>query len=116
MKPNETALKFDSDKPDMSQLPLKDLELLAQVLEYGARKYSRDNWKKGGGHDPNRLIAACLRHLAAFQEGEYTDPESGLSHIAHACCNLVFIMRQVRLGQIPGEERSLGEPPTSKAG
>jgi hypothetical protein len=114
MTPNK-ALKFDSAKTDMSQLPLADLELLAQVLEYGAKKYTRDNWKQGGGHDPNRLIAACLRHLAAYQEGEKRDPESGLPHIAHACCNLVFIMRQIRL-EIRDEEKRLAQTASSQAG
>lgn len=96
----EVAIKHDQVKPDYSLLPLADLEGLVSVLAYGAKKYTRNNWKQGGGHDPNRLIAACLRHLAAYQEGQLVDEESGLSHISHAACNLVFLMRQIRLTKV----------------
>lgn len=96
----KVAIKYDEVKPDYSLLPLADLEGLVEVLNYGAKKYTRDNWKQGGGHNPDRLIAACLRHLARYQEGELVDQESGLSHIHHATCNLVFIMRQIRLAKV----------------
>lgn len=48
-----------------------------------------DQWKDG------LSITACLesllRHVFAFKEGEDLDQESGLSHISHAMCNLMFI-------------------------
>jgi hypothetical protein len=33
-----------------------------------------------------------MRHLHAFNDGEDKDPESGLSHLAHASCCLMFLL------------------------
>jgi hypothetical protein len=37
--------KFDRDKVDWTLMPWKELEQVLEVLEFGAKKYSRDNWK-----------------------------------------------------------------------
>lgn len=65
---------------------------IARVLDFGAKKYARDNWRKGGGLTQCRVIAAALRHIAAYREGEELDPETGLSHLAHAACELLFAL------------------------
>lgn len=65
------------------------LEGLARVLEFGAKKYSRNNWR--GGISYSRLIAACLRHIFAILRGEYIDSESGLPHVDHAACCIMFL-------------------------
>jgi hypothetical protein len=62
------------------------MEAIARVREFGAKKYDRDNWKKG--FKVTRSIAACLRHVFLFLGGETNDSESGLSHLAHAVCCL----------------------------
>lgn len=82
------GLKNDKDKPDWSLLPLETIEGIVEVLTYGAKKYERDNWKKVS---TNRNFAALLRHLTKWQAGEEYDPESGLHHLDHALCDLVFI-------------------------
>lgn len=82
--------KHDSDKPDLSLLPFKALEDVARVMMFGAAKYGRSNWKKG--FDEHRLISAALRHLGAHTEGEAIDSESGQAHLAHAACNLLFLI------------------------
>jgi hypothetical protein len=41
---------------------------------------------------PRRYTAALLRHLAAREQGEVCDPESGLLHAAHMACNAMFIL------------------------
>lgn len=61
---------------------------LVKVLEFGALKYEKDNWKKG--LPVTEIMESCLRHLFAFMEGEDTDTESGESHLGHAMCNLMF--------------------------
>ena len=45
-----------------------------------------------------RLIAAALRHVNAYNGGEDCDPESGVSHIAHAACNLLMLIESKNLG------------------
>lgn len=62
------------------------VEQVALVRMFGAKKYSRSNWKKG--FFITRSCAAALRHIFSFLRGETNDPESGLSHLAHAVCCL----------------------------
>jgi hypothetical protein len=81
-----TGARYNSGKPDLSLIPLCTLEDEARVWEYGARKYSRNNWQKGMAWS---VVQACLlRHLSAWQRGEDNDAETGLPHLAHAMCNL----------------------------
>lgn len=83
------GLKFDTGKPPFDLLSRQWLEGTAQVLAFGAKKYDRHNWRKGIQF--SRLLGAALRHLLAFQDGEDLDPETGLSHIHHASCCLMFL-------------------------
>jgi hypothetical protein len=89
-----TGLKFDHDKPRTDLLDAYALEELSKVLTFGAAKYSENNWR--GGIKISRLIAATLRHVFAFMRGEDKDPETGLSHAAHAMCCLMFILWMMR--------------------
>lgn len=85
------AVKKDDGKLDWSLVPFEGLEGMVKVLEFGAQKYSRNNWMTSGGFSYRRVLTACLRHLFAYMRGEDNDPESGLSHISHAQCNLLFL-------------------------
>ena len=78
---DDSALKHDQDKSDLSQVTYELVELLAQVRMFGTKKYSRDNWKKG--FKVTRSCAAALRHIFQFLSGETNDSESGLSHLGH---------------------------------
>ena len=83
--------KADAGKPRPTLLPAKALQNIVEVLEFGAEKYGRDNWRNVD--DPQRYLDAALRHLSAMQiEGLRTvDKESGLPHIDHAACCLLFL-------------------------
>lgn len=88
--------KFDGDKPDYTLVPWDALEEIVKVLDFGAKKYERDNWQHVDSAS-NRYLAAAFRHLAAVNQGEQMDPESGLSHLAHAgCCVLFLLALEVR--------------------
>jgi hypothetical protein len=69
---------------------LRAFEDMAYVLEFGSKKYSRDNWRKGY---VNKYSSAdsLLRHLQALINGEKYDKESGLHHIGHLMCNVMFL-------------------------
>jgi hypothetical protein len=86
------GVKFDGGKPQWDLLDLDIMEDVVRVLTFGAKKYPEpDNWKKV----PNlsrRYEAAALRHQAARQRGEIIDHETGLPHLAHAMCCLLFRM------------------------
>lgn len=83
------AMRHNEGKAQYSLIDLTKLEPCARVLEFGAKKYSRDNWKKGMNQD--KIIDSLLRHIAAIQSGEDIDQESGLSHIGHIQANSLFL-------------------------
>ena len=83
--------KFDAGKLDYTLVPWDGLEEIVKVLEFGARKYARDNWKHVEGGDV-RYLAAAFRHLIAYNTGEKVDQETGISHLAHAGCCLLFLL------------------------
>lgn len=86
--------KFDGGKPRLDLLDGELINEIGRVLEFGARKYAEQNWRKG--IRVSRLLGACLRHVFAFLGGEDNDPESGLSHLGHAGCCLMFTLWTVR--------------------
>ncbi len=83
-------IKHDGGKPRYDLLPPELLLETAKVLEYGARKYAPNNWANGA--DWSRYFGAMNRHLWAWWAGEDNDPETDLSHLAHAACCLAFLM------------------------
>ncbi len=87
------AQKADEGKPGTQYLPARALLEVSKVLEYGAKKYAPQNFRKG--LDWSRLYGAALRHLFAWNESEDFDPESGLPHLAHAGCCILMLLDAV---------------------
>lgn len=85
------GFKADQGKPDWTLVPWDGLERVVRVLEFGAKKYDRDNWRLVPDLQ-NRYRAAALRHLVADLAGEAHDPESSEDHLAHAACCLLFVL------------------------
>ena len=84
------ALKSDQGKIPLELLPFESLNEVGKVLAFGAEKYGRYNWRTG--MEWTRFIGAALRHIFAWMRGETNDPESGISHLAHAACGLLFLL------------------------
>ena len=82
------GIKFDSDKPDWSLFPFTAGEAVVKIMMFGAKKYARDNWKhvKPG----ERYLAAAIRHIGKWLDGQPKDDETGYSHLWHAGCCLLF--------------------------
>lgn len=93
---SKTAVRFDSGKLDWSLLPIDSIEEILKVLEFGKKKYSSWNWTSGEGFKYTRVFNSLIRHLFAWIRGEDNDPESGLSHLAHAGCNVLFLIYFVK--------------------
>lgn len=68
----------------------------AKVLDFGATKYAPNNWR--GGFKWSRLISAAHRHLDAYARGTICDDETGLHHLAHFSCCMMFLVVHVRDG------------------
>lgn len=90
MHPTKVGVKHDQEKPDMSLLSSIGLFKVAQVMTHGKKKYSANNWRQGLAY--TRLLAASLRHIFQYLGGESKDPETGISHLAHAVCGLLMIL------------------------
>lgn len=85
----EVGRKDDTDKLRYDLLPFVALREVTKVLTNGAKKYGPHNWRLV---DRVRFVAAAFRHLVAYSLGEKNDPEWGIHHLAHAACNLMFIV------------------------
>lgn len=81
--------KNDSGKPDLSLIPKDAIWGMGAALTFGANKYGKHNFREGMAY--TRLAAACMRHITAYNEGETTDTESGLSHLDHAMASLAML-------------------------
>lgn len=83
--------QYGEAKPKMSDTPTVSLKLLGQVHTMGADKYGSFNWRE---HKVSSTVYydAAMRHLMAYYDGEDTDPESQLPHLAHvmACCSILL--------------------------
>ena len=90
-----TFTKYDGGKLRYELIPPSALKAMAEVLTFGAIKYSANNWKSVD--DDSRYVGALYRHLEAWRDGEEVDPESSMSHLWHAMTNLAFL---IELGQI----------------
>lgn len=86
------GMKFDSEKPRMDLL-LADmpraLTEVGKVLTFGAAKYAPGNWIHVENAE-QRYRAAGLRHDLALSMGEQNDSETGLHHLAHEACCVLF--------------------------
>ena len=65
------------------------IEGIGEVLKYGAKKYAKNNWMRGMSW--TTVLGGILRHILAFMRGEEYDLETGLPHLHHAACGLMFL-------------------------
>lgn len=65
------------------------IEGIAAVLLYGKKKYAANNWVRGMSFAT--VFGGVMRHMWAWFRGEELDAETGLPHICHAACGLMFL-------------------------
>lgn len=83
--------KLDAQKPRMTLLPKGALASIVAVLEFGAKRYGVGNWQHVA-EARTRYFDAAQRHLWAWWDGTRVDSDSGLPHLAHAACSLLFLL------------------------
>ncbi len=92
----EIALRDNASKPELSYWLMfpHSAEAFARVMEYGASKYAKGNYAKGGKPDAEYLDALA-RHLTKMMQYYHTnnkedlyDKESGCLHMGHILFNL----------------------------
>lgn len=70
--------RADAGKSGVDMIPAEVLVELGNLYTYGAKKYTRDNWRRGMNY--SRMYASLMRHLLAFWSGEAMDAE-GFHHL-----------------------------------
>lgn len=82
--------KADAGKPRLTLVPMQIIFDVAEVREYGNRKYGdKDNWKKV---EAERYREAAFRHFLKYiDDPDGVDEESGIKHRKHLECNLAFL-------------------------
>lgn len=70
-------------------LPWGALKDVVGAFELGAAKYAVGDWVN---HPQMDHIDAAFRHLTAWLQHEPSDPESGLSHLAHAGARVLMAL------------------------
>lgn len=86
--------KFDAGKPRWSLMPWPALREVLKVLEVGAKTYGDWNWKDNHKEVKwSRYMDAFDRHyIDGFKEGQDYDKVTGIYELAHAICNLIFLL------------------------
>lgn len=86
-------MKYDTEKAPMCLIPPEALVQVAQVFGFGAKKYGMNNWRDDGDvTEWSRTYSSIQRQLNAFWSGEDIDPESGMTHLAHATTQMMILM------------------------
>ena len=82
--------KYDGEKTRLDLVEPSLIEAVGRVRTYGVSKYKAEqSWRNV---EPSRYIAAAMRHFEAYRKGEKDDPESGLPHLWHCACNIMFLI------------------------
>lgn len=82
--------KDDGGKLPYDLIAPEFLAETARALQYGSIKYEPHNWARGMAW--SRCFSALMRHLWAWWGGEQKDPETGFTHLSHACACLMFLV------------------------
>ena len=87
---NNQEYKADGGKLRVDLVSPAFIEAVASIRTYGVKKYGdSENWRKV---EPERYVAAAMRHFEAYRKGESHDSESEFPHLWHCACNLMFLI------------------------
>lgn len=82
--------KHDGDKVRLDLVEPSLIDAVGRIRTFGIKKYpDEQSWRKVS---KQRYVAATMRHFEAYRSGELLDPESGLPHLWHVACNIMFLI------------------------
>jgi hypothetical protein len=99
--------RVGAGKPPLHLIPPAAEILEAVVMGLGARKYGEYNWRTSKVR-ATVYIAAAKRHLAQWLDGQDDDPESGVSHLAHARACLGVLLDAIATGNVIDDRPTVG--------
>ncbi|MEW4530614.1 dATP/dGTP diphosphohydrolase domain-containing protein [Maioricimonas sp. JC845] len=102
--------RIGSTKPPLHLIPPAAEVMESLVMALGAAKYGELNWRRS----PVRAsvyVAAARRHLLQWFDGQDDDPESGVSHLAHARASLGILLDAIATGNAIDDRPAAGASP-----
>ncbi len=95
-RPEEKATNpkdlIGAKKPNMALIPWSALVGVARCMENGAKKYGPFNWREAHQKvGTMTYLAANLRHVISYLDGEDLANDSGENHLDHAISTLLVI-------------------------
>ena len=96
---SDQSIKADAGKARLTLVPQQIIWDIAEVREYGLKKYgSAENWKKV---EIERYRDATFRHFLRYlKDPNGVDEESGLPHLKHLACNIAFLCELEKGGEV----------------
>ena len=99
--------RIGETKPPLHLIPPAAEILEAVVMGLGAKKYGPFNWRSANIR-ATIYVAAAKRHLIQWLDGQDDDPESGVSHLAHARACLGILLDAQATGHLVDDRPELG--------
>lgn len=96
---NNPKSAFGVKKPPLHLIPPVALAHEAMAMGNGAAKYGPYNWRENSVA-ASIYVAAALRHLLAWHEGEELAEDSGVHHLAHARACLGILLDAMEGGNL----------------
>ena len=94
--------KGDKSRTDL--IPPRALLEVGHAMKIGGRDYGERNWEAGIAW--GSLLGAAQRHQLDWLAGDDINPETGLSHLAHAAASLLMLLELVILSRGEDDRKS----------
>lgn len=91
--------KFGIQKTPIDLVPPSAIRQCALAFKLGAEKYGPYNWRTKTVSS-STYMAAAMRHIMAWWDGENEDPESGASHLGHAMACMAILLDAEAQGRL----------------
>ena len=94
-------------KPPLHLIPPAAEIAESVVMALGASKYGPFSWRQSKVK-ASVYVSAARRHLAQWFDGQDADPESGVSHLAHARACLGILLDAMAAGKLVDDRPPAG--------
>jgi hypothetical protein len=104
---NNPKTRFGIAKPNPFLVPPASIIYQALAMQDGAKKYGPYNWR-GNQVTASIYVAAAMRHLMAWVDGEDNARDSGKPHLGHALACLGIIVDAYETGNLIDDRPKVG--------
>jgi hypothetical protein len=108
LKPTNPKDAVGATKLPLNLVPSTVLAYLSVAFYEGATKYGAYNWRAIGVRN-SIYIAAALRHIAKYWNGEECDPKTKVPHLASAAACMAIILDAKTVGKLTDDRPPVAE-------